>query len=451
MKYKILEEIIELIYTKHNELLPFLPVLRNNIESVEIINNKTIETAQIELKNNKFYIKISKVMIDDYKLNTTDLMWILAHEISHYLQKHFDPNRIKTLSPSDENIIEDMQVNSMLYHINNKQQIELMMKLNGIAYQTLLESGDLRNCYGFMLVPPNKPEHEIRKEIMGISNIETDKKEKLILLWFDNYNKGLSLEEITVRLKEIIDFTKDEDKQEQVPQEILDLEETLKGIFENSTNNKENIENEYYSSCLDEIDLNLTPEQMQNRKLNILKYSIDKVLFKNKNYSTINDDEIFFKSVVPHYGRRETAMLSVGLQPLFYYKNEITKIKENKFAAVYIDYSASADEYKKTIYLLLLKLKDKYQGPYFLFTTKIKEVTLAEIKTGKTISGGTEIDCVINHINDNGFKKALIITDGEFEPYYTKTDIDFYALLYSTKNNASAIKQSGNMKNIWYF
>lgn len=72
------------------------------------------------------------------------------------------------------------------------------------------------------------------------------------------------------------------------------------------------------------------------------------------------------------------------------------------------------------------------------------------IKKGKTISGATDITCVLEHINQNNFKRALIITDGEFEPSDIKVNCDLYVLLFEKDNSVDALKNSGKIVNLWY-
>jgi len=450
----LLTGIIDQIYSHNQQLLPFLPVLRKSIASLKFTDDGNIPTAEIQFTGSKFHIRVNREFVYKYKLNSEDLAWVVVHEISHFLQNHLTNHDDFGLNAHHLNIVQDMQVNSMLYQINNQEPISLFYRLNQLAYPLFLESPDT-NSLEFLLFPPHKSRAEISADLDKQSSFEPQKRVKLLNLWFDNYKSSLSLAEIVSRLKEIFDFPPESaDSEESNTQKEINelLSEELLQLQKELSNYQQNylLDNSNPFCDFLELEQPLTAEQFLNRRLNVLKHSLSKVFCKNSKRTVINEEDEFFRSIVPHFGRRETALLSCGLTPAFFPQNLTIAKKEQKFAAVYIDFSDSAEEYKNTIYRLLLKLTDIFSGPYFLFATQIREVALSEVKNGSTISGGTDISCVYEHITANKFSKALIITDGEFKTCINGTEAELYAVLYSSYNSYDALEQTGRLKKVWY-
>ncbi|HOM65200.1 MAG TPA: hypothetical protein PK887_09425 [Ignavibacteriales bacterium] len=477
MGKNILPDIVGLIYLKHNQFIPFIDIYRNNIECCEVVNDKQTESARLVYKNDKFYIYFGKNFIDEYNLTLDDIVFVFIHELLHYYLKHYDLFRDTNLSPLLLNMACDMQINSYLYELNDFKSISVMDKTLLPAYDEFLQTQDLSNRV-YLLAPPHKSQQEIIKDFDAITSIDNDKKQKIISLWFDNFSKHLPLDEIIKRLIEIFpDFAEnqeqDQEKLKEVENKISELEKILKE--NNLTQNRNDDKNDTSQSINDDAksdgndtqdveiidiqqlqsyfetdDLELKGKRVKHRKLNILRNSIEKVFFYNKNYTTFSDNEAYFKTTVPFFNRQELFLVMQDCDPLFYTKTFNYKTKSKEFPAIYIDFSGSTDDYKEQIYLLLLKLSDKFTGPYFLFTSDIKEVKLDFIKKGKTISGATDITCVLEHINQNNFKRALIITDGEFEPSDIKVNCDLYVLLFEKDNSVDALKNSGKIVNLWY-
>ena len=139
---------------------------------------------------------------------------------------------------------------------------------------------------------------------------------------------------------------------------------------------------------------------------------------------------------MPNVSRKESLLITQEYNPLFYTQNQMRD--EEKEVAIYVDFSYSTESYHAEIAKILTALKNQYRGRYFAFTTKITEMTFNDLIKGEYNSGGTDIEPVYEHINQNGFKKALIITDGEFCLPSNSTNARIFALLLGEESNAEA-------------
>lgn len=80
---------------------------------------------------------------------------------------------------------------------------------------------------------------------------------------------------------------------------------------------------------------------------------------------------------------------------------------------VYLDVSGSMNTIKDALYGAVLDCRGDVHPAVHLFSTKVAEVSLAELARGVCRStGGTDIVCVAKHIAANHIRRALIVTDG---------------------------------------
>jgi hypothetical protein len=77
-----------------------------------------------------------------------------------------------------------------------------------------------------------------------------------------------------------------------------------------------------------------------------------------------------------------------------------------------------------------------------LFSNRIADVTLDELRNGKCITtGGTDIACVAKHIQNNQVRRALLITDG----WVGQAKGQHHDILQSTKLAVAYMGESTNM------
>jgi hypothetical protein len=71
------------------------------------------------------------------------------------------------------------------------------------------------------------------------------------------------------------------------------------------------------------------------------------------------------------------------------------------------------DSVKGPLYGAVLDCQELVHPTVHLFSTKIADITLAELRGGVCKStGGTAIACVAEHMDANRVRRALLVTDG---------------------------------------
>jgi hypothetical protein len=118
---------------------------------------------------------------------------------------------------------------------------------------------------------------------------------------------------------------------------------------------------------------------------------------------------------IPGLGRRSMVLRSLGVEPLLHV-NQVPwrhSVRSGERVHVYLDVSGSMDCVKGPLYGAVLDCESLVHPAVHLFSTKVADVSLAEMRSGVCKSdGGTDIDCVAAHMATNRVRRALLITDG---------------------------------------
>ncbi len=459
----VISNLIDLIYEEHQNLLPFLDVLRKDIAKLEFKRNGAKETADISLQNNKFYIVVNIDFIEEYKLNNEDILWLVCHEISHFILGHLNAGFFEKYPKQFCNIAFDCQVNSMLYNINQRERINLFVKTHHVNYLQFI-NGETEEMY-FLTVPP---EVEENSEEENFSKIIVDKEKLKIIseFRFKNFSEaGLGLDDIFSYLKKILPEEKETPEEEQNEDNkttieskenrqisVDELPEYSKNLLLNQSKEISEIVKDFSENSFTEINIdrqfNLDNVDLEHRKQVMLSDAIKNALFNGKDAKTTADESTRFNSVFPKIGRKEAVIISSGIIPTFY--ADTFKVPTKKTLAIYIDFSTSTMPFHKEICKLLTPIKNLYNGRYFAFSMRVKEITSNDLLYGSFESSGTYITPVVNHINENHFKKVLIITDGEFMNPNSKTKAEIFAVLFNKTNKTGSLMKTGRVKKIWY-
>jgi hypothetical protein len=118
---------------------------------------------------------------------------------------------------------------------------------------------------------------------------------------------------------------------------------------------------------------------------------------------------------IPALSRRSIVLQALGSQPLLH-PGTIPwsrRISTGEQVRVYIDVSGSMGNVLRALYGAVLDCHELVFPTVHLFSTRIADVSLAELKSGKCLStGGTDIGCVADHMARHRVSRALLITDG---------------------------------------
>jgi hypothetical protein len=123
-----------------------------------------------------------------------------------------------------------------------------------------------------------------------------------------------------------------------------------------------------------------------------------------------------FESYTPIIGfdRRSVVLTALGRPPLLY--RHTTKHRGGaglEPVHIYLDVSGSIGDLKGALYGAVLDCRYLVRQPIHLFSTRIADVTLYELRRGICrTTGGTDIACVAAHIIKHRVRRAVLLTDG---------------------------------------
>jgi hypothetical protein len=118
---------------------------------------------------------------------------------------------------------------------------------------------------------------------------------------------------------------------------------------------------------------------------------------------------------IPTFDRRSVVLRALGT-PNILHRTEITHRKRTAcdLVHVYVDVSGSIHgDLKAALYGAVLGCREFVHPWTHLFSTRVADVTVAQLRNGECRStGGTDIACVADHMYRNRVRRAVILTDG---------------------------------------
>lgn len=118
---------------------------------------------------------------------------------------------------------------------------------------------------------------------------------------------------------------------------------------------------------------------------------------------------------VPRASRRGVVLRALGATPLLH---EQPIVQSRRLAAservhVYLDVSGSVDAMIPTLYGAILACRELVHPLVHTFSTVVADLSLAELRRGKVrTTGGTDIQCVAEHLRAHRIQRAVFVTDG---------------------------------------
>jgi hypothetical protein len=120
-------------------------------------------------------------------------------------------------------------------------------------------------------------------------------------------------------------------------------------------------------------------------------------------------------SPIPALTRRSIIQRALGTPTLLYEAQTQWQhtIRAGERVHVYLDVSGSMDAVKGALYGAVLDCEELVYPSVHLFSTRVSDITLTELRRGVCKStGGTDITCVAAHVEANRVHRALLLTDG---------------------------------------
>ena len=118
---------------------------------------------------------------------------------------------------------------------------------------------------------------------------------------------------------------------------------------------------------------------------------------------------------LPSLSRRSLVLQALGHTPLLHpgVVPWRRRVRSGEQVHVYLDVSGSMNSVLGALYGAVLDCQALVHPQVHLFSSKVVDVTLADLRAGRCSStGGTDIGCVAEHMQRQGVRRAVMITDG---------------------------------------
>ncbi len=126
-------------------------------------------------------------------------------------------------------------------------------------------------------------------------------------------------------------------------------------------------------------------------------------------------DTVTVDGPLPAFSRRTAVQAALGLRPLLQPNTvpQRRRVDQGQRVHVYLDVSGSMNNVRSALYGAILDSKEWIHPRVHLFSGRVVDVTLREMRAGRCVSdNSTAIECVAQHIDAHRVKRALIVTDG---------------------------------------
>ena len=126
-------------------------------------------------------------------------------------------------------------------------------------------------------------------------------------------------------------------------------------------------------------------------------------------------DSVCVESPIPRLMRRSVVLNAIGAAPLLHQEQLDMKrvVPQGEQVHVYLDVSGSVSGLVSALYGAILDNAQFVHPIVHLFSTRIVDVTLQQLRAGYCVTtGGTCIGCVAQHMQQHKVRRAVIVTDG---------------------------------------
>jgi len=129
----------------------------------------------------------------------------------------------------------------------------------------------------------------------------------------------------------------------------------------------------------------------------------------------LREDRSEAPTPIPTLARRSLVLRALGHEPLLHV-GELTARRRGPHGDrvhVYLDVSGSMSAVLGALYAAIVDCAELVHPTVHLFSTKIVDVSLADLRRGRCgTTGGTSLACVVEHLAAHRVRRALLLTDG---------------------------------------
>lgn len=120
-------------------------------------------------------------------------------------------------------------------------------------------------------------------------------------------------------------------------------------------------------------------------------------------------------TAIPAGDRRSVVLRALGQSPLLFENSlQAPRVRAGGDRVhVYVDVSGSVAALVPALYGALLACRDLVHPVVHAFSTRVVDLTLGELRSGRVqTTGGTDVSCIAAHMRERRLRRAVIVTDG---------------------------------------
>ncbi|RMG13504.1 MAG: VWA domain-containing protein [Planctomycetota bacterium] len=384
---------------------------------------KEIETARIRRSGDGFLVEFDPEFARRYLSDTTDFLFVLAHEIMHRLQGDLDAASERRESPRlrlARNVVADIRINRDLLSRYFRGAPVLLRRLYG--GESFLSS--VLCPPDFLLSEPvfkfdddlcDRQKRRLRRRLRRKARSAFERRgmppalAKRLARWYANawFSNRATRSSLTRELLALLpkepgkvlllgDHSEREDGTR--PGTALGvLEELAEPLGWGSGDDLEE----------DRVSLEESPQsRLQQMRVELRRALVD-------DGPDPFDRTGRLSTPLPFPSRRDLYLLAGGSWPGVFRAPAPEPDARLRRAFVYLDVSGSTRAAHASIYALIHGLRDLVHDPIHVFSTTVVELPLRDLAEGRVpTTGGTSFTCVLQHAVKARARRILIITDG---------------------------------------
>jgi len=365
---------------------PFFSILIPVISTTKIILSRDVDSAGIKWKDGSPLMLVNPKFCDKYMESKEDVLFLLSHEICHYVLGHLN-SAMETFNSEYghdvTNIALDIIIDQMLYKELGEKHSEIK----------LIDYYKKYLCPIRLLVPPSAISEEdfqleTCKEVFR--QIQSGKRLTPYRLVQHILSHGEFAYKPIIRT-----MGADAHVRWRYSAEIQRALRPLTGLLMKN----------FYG--IQPRTLHRSELPFRQRFMRVIEDLV------SDNEAEIREHQRS-EGMLPFAGRRDFVSLAVRKPQVIYHSNP--SWQEGKGVKVYFDVSGSMNQHLALVLSLLDMITDHISYPLYAFSVGVQPVTKQQLARRKITSlGGTDFDSLAKHIISNRHEKVLLLTDGEAE------------------------------------
>jgi hypothetical protein len=380
---------------------------------VDVVETETVPTAAVECHAQPRLL-INPAFVTEHASTPEKLMMLVLHEIHHVLLGH--TRRLAGCSPAD-NFVFDCVINALLCRM-------FPQPVYTAFFRDFYPDGDFPAC----LLRPPEGWNPVMHKLPVPPALHTDGLAPARQVYQSLYSReGASYEDIRNVLRAFLAQREDlldgvqllGDHEASAHGRAMPggsvLEVAVEEIVRHWPSPPEPLRGTSLTELLRDSRLHVVRVPNRRRQLRELIGKVAGTSGSGRGAPRPIPTGIQIQSPIPCTDRRAMVTRALGSTPLLYRSplqaRQVVPAQDR--VHIYVDVSGSMEGIKGALYGAVLDCEGLVHPQVHLFSTKVAEVSVAQLRAGFCQStGGTDIRCVTRHMARHRVRRAVLLTDG---------------------------------------